>query len=114
MTDTYKETIYEKQFNSVQEVICDERFNGFLQNIIDNLKKPREPPKNLRFKRNAIDFLKENNLLFPEQIIIEFSLIVEKKSELSSNVRDAVIQIMNQAVQQTVVSYTKVVEKSSI
>ena len=110
MTDTYKKTIFEKHFNNVEEVFEDEKFGDILFKSKESISRIGIPPKGMRFKRTGVDFLIENEMLTNRRLIDEYRLIVDKKSNLSSCVRMSIVRIINNAIQKTIMSYSKVIE----
>ena len=68
----------------------------YIQNLIDsyNLTHSKDPGENLRYKRNSIDYLIENDLFNVSSLKREFTKLLNKESNLSSTVRKTIKEII--------------------
>lgn len=83
---------------TIKEALSDVKFNEFLDKDIQSYKNRPLPPTGMKYNRTPFDALSDKGLLNVESIRMEYVLIRERKSKLSSIQRDAVIHLTNGAM----------------
>ena len=92
-----------EKFNSIGDVLKDERCAYFVEKQLTEIRfKRKHPETGLRFKRSAVDTLAEKGLFNTKQFINQYIGIVGKKTDLSARERELITEIMRKAITDTI------------
>lgn len=104
-----KEETTEPRFKNVQEVLADPYFIGFVSDGIDELRRTRRkrpvPKPGFRYKRDWYDRMNNEGHLEKHYFIDNIESIWEKRSPLSSEVRNVIRYVCDKALYQAIAKY---------
>lgn len=98
---------------TIKEAISDVKFKEFLDNQIHSCINKPLPPAGMKHRRTPFDGLKDMELMKSESILQEYVSIRERKSNLSSIQRDAVVYLVNMAMSDVVLYRKEESERKS-
>lgn len=104
-----KEETTEPRFKNVQEVLSDPYFIGFVYKGINELRIKRakrpKPPPGFHYKRDWYDRMVDERVLSGTFFIDNIESIWEKRSPLSSEVRNVIRYVCDKALYQAIAKY---------
>lgn len=105
-----------KQFNSIDEITEDQIFILKVNKVIQDLRSERlkrpDPKPGYRYKRDWYDRMTDARQLNQQFIIDNMKLILTKKSDLPSEIRDIIKYIIDKSLQLTISWYRELEAKS--
>lgn len=91
------------KFNNIGDVLKDERLTHFLDKRISQIRFNRSHiPEGRMLKRSPVDFIEERGWLSSNDMINQYIGIVGKKSNLPSNVRSYITEMVRQSIIETI------------
>jgi hypothetical protein len=106
----------EKEFKSFSEIVKDEIFIYTVGANISQLQYQRRhrslPPMGFVYKRDWFDRMKEAGQINTFFFLNNIESIWNKKSSLSSEIREAIQHLCEIALQETLIAYSNMEEKS--
>ena len=93
------------KFTNIGEVLKDEACSKFIHRQIIEIYKKRRETGYHRLKRSPINYLEDRGQFNPRYLINEYVGILGKKSQLPRGVRDLVVLIVRQSIQETIQFY---------
>ncbi len=99
-----------KRFTTVDEILNDSKCKEMVKNKIRSIENSRtdalhKAGSGMKLRRGPYEYLTERSLLNVDSLSSEYLLIVYKRSQLPSAVRDFVYSIMFNAMRDTMVFY---------
>jgi len=93
------------KFTNIGEVLKDKACCRFLNRQVTGIAFKRQAIGISKLKRSPINYLEEKGLFNPRDLINEYVGILGKKSQLPRGVRDLVVSIVRQSIQETIQFY---------
>lgn len=111
-----KEETTEPRFKNVQEVLADPYFIGFVYKGINELRIKRakrpKPQPGFHYKRDWYDRMNNEGHLEKNYFIDNIESIWEKRSPLSSEVRNVIRYVCDKALYQAIAKYEQEKQKT--